>query len=76
MRIRTKIGTKKDKNGDNTDTQQTVKTMTVPIGKAAKIIGISKRTLLRHAQEWDIKFDWDGRGRRVSMSEIKRLLGR
>lgn len=65
----------KDKNRDKLDPNQTTKTMTIPVGKAAEIMGISKRTLISHAQEWDVKFEWDGRGRRVSLSEIKRLLG-
>ena len=65
----------KDKNRDKLDQKQTEKTMTIPVGKAAKIMGISKRTLISHAQEWDVKFEWDGRGRRISLSEITRLLG-
>jgi YD repeat-containing protein len=76
MRIRHKIGTEKDIISDNTDKKQTGKSMTIPIGKAAGILGICKKTLIRQAQEWDLIFEWDGRGRRVSMSDIKRLLGR
>ena len=75
MRTRDKMGKKQDKNRDKIDHKQDEKTMTIPVGKAAEIMGISKRTLLKHAQEWDVKFEWDGRGRRVSISEIRRLLG-
>jgi len=47
----------------------------VPVGKAAKMLGISRWTLIRHAKEWGLKFVWDRRGRRVPISWLKERLG-
>ena len=49
--------------------------LSYPIGRAAKMLGISKKTLLRHAEAMDLSFEWDGRGRRVKADDIQKLLG-
>ena len=45
-----------------------------PIGQAAQMLGISKRTLLRRASAIGLEFEFDGRGRRVLVNDIQRLL--
>ena len=50
--------------------------LSYPVGKAAEMLGISKRTLLRNAQTIGLTFEWDGRGRRVKADDIQKLSGK
>lgn len=45
-----------------------------PIGQAAQMLGISKRTLLRRASAIGLEFEFDGRGRRVRADDIQSFL--
>ena len=48
--------------------------LSYPIGQAAQMLGISKRTLIRRAEAMGLEFEFDGRGRRVRADDIQRLL--
>jgi len=48
--------------------------LSYPVGKAAEMLGISKRTLLRRATALGVEFSWDGRGRRIRGDDLQRLL--
>ena len=47
--------------------------MTVPVGQAARILGVSGSTLKRRASEWGLRTFWDRRGRRYSIVELEKL---
>ena len=47
--------------------------MSYPVGQAAQMLGISKRTLIRHASAMGLEFEWDGRGRRIRRDDLQRL---
>ena len=49
--------------------------LSYPIGRAAEMLGFSKKTLLRHAEAMNLSFEWDKRGRRIRADDIQKLLG-
>lgn len=48
--------------------------LSYPVGQAAQMLGISKRTLIRRASAMGLEFEFDGRGRRVHADDIQSLL--
>lgn len=44
---------------------------TLPLGGAAKMLGVSGSTLKRRASEWGLRTFWDKRGRRYALCDIR-----
>lgn len=51
----------------------TLKSLSYPIGQAARQLGISKHTFLKRALDMGVEFEWDGRGRRIRRDDLLRI---